>query len=578
MRKSALGAALGNSAVLAFPGWDEGGRHQRSSLCKQREEMLMPTPAHEAYRDSVLRWFREHAEEPDVAVQLERRADPALVLWELDLGPARPVLGRCYAVNPRGGKPWDPLTILRCLLLALLVGQPSLTKWVLDLRASRVLRVLCGLPPDDGAPGVGTLYDFLHRLHDGPIRQSCDHLERPSEDERRRSRSARPKPGRPKDRRPSKAEKKARRKARDPVKAPVADESVTGRLVAELEACAGQPNPDDLLGRLATLLLDVGVVESARRSLLGDVRRLVVGGDGSALVTGGSRAGKRTCDHDKRERCDCARIYSDPDAAVGWDSHRECYFYGHHFYELGTSVSGHDLPLAVGLDPGNASDFTASLHAFDRLRKDLACREMAIGIFIGDSGHDGQHNYRFPLSHGAVPVIPLKGPAPAIHPERPDLHLSKRGVPTCQAGAEMAPWGSAGPDRRVFICPVKAGHLERCPIAPADAPDWLCRPEQKWGPSTTVSVPQNPRLCPPIPRNSPRHQELLNLRSGCERSNSVKKVVLKLEAAHHRRRSFWLIRLHLIALLQHARAWVASNDTQALIDHMLGRVPEARAA
>jgi hypothetical protein len=469
--------------------------------------------------------------------------------------------------------------MLRCLLLALLVGQPSKTKWVRDLRSSRVLRVLCGLDPDEATAGVGTFYDFLHRLHDGPIRKTCEHVEQPSEGERRRSRSPRGKASRPGPARLSKAEKRERRRLRrkSPASAPVADESVTGKLVAELEAAADLPNPDDVLGRLATLLLDVGVLVSARRGLLGDVRNLFVAGDGSALVTGGARSGKRTCAHGKREKCDCPRVYSDPDAELGWDSHRERYFYGHHFYELSTSVGGHDLPLAVGLDAGNASDFTASLHAFDRLRKDLACREMAIGVFIGDSGHDGQHNYRFPLQHGALPVIPLKGPAPAIHPDRPELHLSKRGVPICQAGAEMAPWGSAGPDRRVFICPVKAGHLERCPIAPAEAPDWLCRPDQKWGPSTTVSVRQNPRLCPPIPRNSPRHQELLKLRSGCERSNSVKKVAFRLEAARHRRRSFWLIRLHLIALLQHARAWTAGEDPRALLDHLLGREEQAQA-
>jgi hypothetical protein len=47
----------------------------------------------------------------------------------------------------------------------------------------------------------------------------------------------------------------------------------------------------------------------------------------------------------------------------------------------------------------------------------------------------------------------------------------------------------------------------------------------------------------------------MKLRAGCERSNAVKKERFRLEHARHRRASFWLIRLHLIALLQHARAW-----------------------
>ncbi len=90
-------------------------------------------------------------------------------------------------------------------------------------------------------------------------------------------------------------------------------------------------------------------------------------------------------------------------------------------------------------------------------------------------------------------------------------------------------------------------------------------------PVVNLSIEQNPRLCPPVPRNSTRHQQLYNLRSGAERSFSVKKEFFQLEAARHRRKSFWLIRLHLMALLQHARAWVADKDAGALVDFLLGR-------
>ncbi len=88
-----------------------------------------------------------------------------------------------------------------------------------------------------------------------------------------------------------------------------------------------------------------------------------------------------------------------------------------------------------------------------------------------------------------------------------------------------------------------------------------------------VKVSDNPRLCPPVPRNSPSHQRLLNHRSGCERSNAVKKGRFKLELARHRRWSFWLIRLllHLIAVLQHASTWVMGMDSALLVDLLLGR-------
>jgi len=541
----------------------------------------MPTAPHPVYRDSIHTWFRSHADEPDVAAQLTRYQEAALVLWELDLEPARPVLMQGYAPNPRGGKPRDPVITLRCLLLMLLVAQPSINQWVEDLRASRVLRVLSGLEMEGrGVPGVGTFYALLHRLHDGPIRSNCEHVEKPSERERRRSRS--PQPPRRNQKKVARAAKPSGRKTRKKRGKTKADtssppsrsqESASARVAKELQAARELDNPNDLLSRLSLLLVEVAVTESARRGLLGALDHIVAGGDGSPLVTGASKFGKKSCEHSRYQRCDCDRIWTDPDALYGWDPHRERYFFGHHFYEVSVSTQGHDLPLALRLDPGNGSDFTASLRTFEHLRKTLDHLELlwSIGTAVLDAGHDGEAVYRYFIDQGTRPVIPLKCDAPAVHPNRPGLTLSKNGIPTCQAGAEMTSRGSAGPDRKVFICPVKAGKLERCPLAPEDQPDWRCRPDQKWGPSVAVKVSDNPRLCPPVPRNSPTFQKMLNHRSGCERSNAVKKVRFKLEAARHRRWSFWLIRLHLIAVLQHACVWVAGKDSGALVDFLLGR-------
>ncbi len=58
----------------------------------------------------------------------------------------------------------------------------------------------------------------------------------------------------------------------------------------------------------------------------------------------------------------------------------------------------------------------------------------------------------------------------------------------------------------------------------------------------------------------------------------MKKGRFKLEAARHRGASFWLIRLHLIAILQHALAWVADADASALVGELLGRAPPTRLA
>ena len=133
---------------------------------------------------------------------------------------------------------------------------------------------------------------------------------------------------------------------------------------------------------------------------------------------------------------------------------------------------------------------------------------LAIHHFIADAGHDGEANYRYCIEHGARPVIPLRGKAPAVHPARPDITLSKRSIPTCQAHVEMTSRGSAGEHRKVFACPVKAGVLKQCPLAPADDPTWLCQPETKHGPVVAVDTRLNPRLCPPVPRNSKTYTTL----------------------------------------------------------------------
>ena len=116
--------------------------------------------------------------------------------------------------------------LLRCLLLACLVLKPKINSWVKDIKASRVLCVLCGFDPEEEGrrPGVATLYDYLHRLHNGPVKDCpCGHVQSPATRERRRATSPRPKNKKPR-RRETKAEKKARlrRREKDPVTAKAA--------------------------------------------------------------------------------------------------------------------------------------------------------------------------------------------------------------------------------------------------------------------------------------------------------------------------------------------------------------------
>jgi len=528
----------------------------------------MPTPEHRAYRESVKQWCRAHADDAQVVAEIEQHADVLMTLWELDLEQARDVLQRCYAPSPRGGVPRDCVVMLRCCLTMLLAATPRVNAWPGSLSGSRVLRLAAGLDPDDPGdrPGVGTFYDLMHRLHDGPQSPCrCTRGQRPSAQERERTKVPRP--------------RQIRSNAPGAADKNTPDTSATGRLVAALEAAGDQPTPTDLLARLSELLIKVAVNESARRELLGDPEALIVGGDGSPLVTGASGMGKRVCEHGRFDKCKCPKLYTDPDASWGWDSHRKRHFFGEHFYEISCSAGGHDLPLALRIDPGNSNDFVPSLRCFEQLRRALQQHGtgLRMGYFLADAGHDCEHNYAWPLRHGVFPVIALGNDVPGEHPTR-KIGLSARGIPTCEAGIEMVPGGSASPGRMLFKCACKSGRRRRCPLAPEDDPTRVCRPDLKVGPTVTMRTLHSPRLFGPVARNSPRWAELYKLRSGCERSNAVKKERFKLEDARHRRASFWLIRLHLIAVLQHALAWVSGRDRQAFVAGLLGRAEMPPAA
>ena len=134
-----------------------------------------------------------------------------------------------------------------------------------------------------------------------------------------------------------------------------------------------------------------------------------------------------------------------------------------------------------------------------------------------------------------TPIIPLKTPAPAQHPKRSEIKLSKRGVPLCPAGVEMIRRGTNRKGGQIFACPVKAGKLERCPQAPESTVNYNCSPLQKLGHTVVIKTKDNERLFPPIPRNHLMHSKLMKLRSGSERSFSVQKESMKLLSARHRR-------------------------------------------
>ena len=470
---------------------------------------------------------------------------------------------RRIAAVAHGSRPWDPVLILRCFFLAMLVNIPAINAFARRLRADPILQILAGLgeKDEDGGvqktPSIGAMYDFLHRLHDGP--RAHRGSERESELERRRSREQR-KRNQPERRRTGKA---ARKNEQQNLVARAKD--ATAKLVKVLRDRRENQRPEDLTKRLSELLWRCGVIESARRGLLRFPRELPLLGDGTPLPTAACGHGRRVCACPRAKKCDCARIWPDPTATRGYDSFRDLYYFGYNLYEIGTTSDGAHLPLYLRLNPANRVDHLTGAEALEdlcKLMRDDFPDILSPRFFVADCGHDALANHEHVRSWALRPIIPLRGEAPAEHPEREKLLLSPRAVPLCEAKVEMAAWGTGGPETALFVCPVKANKLEKCPLAPPEQPGWRCEPNSAFGPTVALKVDDNPRLFPVVPRNSPAFTRLYALRSSCERSNSIKKQALGLLRCRHKRWSFWLIRSYCAALLQHARVWVRDIDAQ----------------
>ena len=79
------------------------------------------------------------------------------------------------------------------------------------------------------------------------------------------------------------------------------------------------------------------------------------------------------------------------------------------------------------------------------------------------------------------------------------------------------------------------------------------------GPLVYLRADSEPRYSPPMARDAAEFKRLLALRSGCERSNAVQKVTHKLNRRVCRSAALYLMRLSLISVCEHAKAWLAED-------------------
>lgn len=480
---------------------------------------------HAAYQDRVLSQLRKYY--PDAASSLPAHTwDIMEKFWNLDLSEVDSLMQDRYSVF--GPEPRLPSDMLRSVLVSVEFKVVSYTKWAADLKENHLHAIISGFPVGD-TPGVGTFADFFSRLWISGKNDLSDPVHVPKE-----------KPQKPKE----KGEK-----------APPVDKLTVEDLFRKFE----EDPPQDMepckriFEIFRSLFLDCSVQEG-----LIDLRNLSLSGDGTPVYTAAQERKKRTCDclekgiHD----CKCNRIYSQPDCDIGWDSHRNRYYFGYDLYMLTASDSENDLPVFPFLGPASRHDSHGFLYAWYSMKQFLP--DVVVKKIILDSAHDAMPYYQYCMEHGITPFIDLNSSRgrPPVYKE--DFTINSDGVPVCPQGYTMRRDGTEkAKGRTKFKCP-KISFDGGKPVCTCESP---CS-DAKYGRTVHLVMKDNPRLFNDPPRSSKEWKMEFNARTSSERCNKRQKIDYKLEDGRYRSSKMWYCRLFSIMMCQHLDAWALPKTSR----------------
>src|SRR5262249_9665269 len=196
--------------------------------------------------------------------------------------------------------------------------------------------------------------------------------------------------------------------------------------------------------------------------LLSSSNNIELAGDGTKFKTGARPVGPKLCDCPKQGiyRCDCSRIYTDRFASWGWDNYRECFVYGHAFYELTAASSPYDLPIYLHLAQAKEHDSVNGVKAFDRAHKLFP--ELDFTSFLGESAHDNFPTYNLMRAYCVTPIIALNERHKGHYQLDGNFTTDSSATPVCPKGEIMVAGGFC-PDRcrMKWRCPLVAHNLDK---------------------------------------------------------------------------------------------------------------------
>jgi hypothetical protein len=498
---------------------------------------------HSEYIDHLKKQFNDRADDQEFQKMLTSHEKTVRIMINLNFDPVIELLKSLYAPFVRH-KPRDPVSMLRSLALMILLRFSSIDKWVEETRYVPLYAILAGFEPGD-LPGVGTYYDYQKRIIDGPFQKTGKNTVKRSQFNSRRHI------------RHLNSEKKAKKDDVDP------NHSQSEILMKNLLDKSDEPRPEGFEKILEDLLFKAGIIPSIESGVIDQLDKLIISGDGSILETASSKDGKRTCTCREEGifKCDHPRSYTSRTAEFCWNHHLSRFVFGDRYYHLILTQNGHDFPLITIMPGGNESDYTLSLKAVDRFIKAAGENgvHMSIDGFCGDGHHDAYAHYHYFLEKEIRPFIPLsKNSRPVSFqlPDRKDVCLDEDGIPLCPQGVRMRRHQyDKKRKKHVFCCPAKRPtHKDGKPayvFREALCPNKRnCEPKSSLGPFVYIRSESDPRLYPPVPRDSKLFKDIMNQRSASERINFINDSY-NIEKSC-RNADYGLIRLIIANIVHHA--------------------------
>ena len=441
-------------------------------------------------------------------------------LYLLDLDNLLPVIKQLYPVIGRPAQ--NQQGIIRSLVLMLDFNEHSITNWAPKVANDRLLCTACGFEYGK-APSFPSYYDFINRLW---LASHKEHVKRKIK--------------------PKSFYSKPRKKLKAGQKLPPKHSGVVKKLVSlAIRGKLREERPEIIFQQfLARCIVD----KSAIMGILGNPDKLSVALDGSCYNSGASHFGVKVCDCKSKGiyTCKCPRRYSDPDARWGWDSYHEEYFYGDTLFSTTASDSPYDLPIYLRIAQATRHDSILTIFALNEARKMYP--DFVFKNFLADGAMDNYPTYKLLQHYSMIPYIALDSNAKYPDKELPSgvLCFNHKGEPICMGGIPYKDCGNSYPK----------GIKHRCWFDYYKIDKPCCCTDSDYGRTIYIKPDYDPRLFPPVARDSTTFKKMFKRRTSVERSNKRILVDYNVETGKCRSSKQRFARATLAVANIHLDAWV----------------------